>query len=502
MRKQRAAITSGLCSSSSSCGTGLQSWPGGLLRAASSASSSTWASPSVSAVPVSGGGQQQEEKGEEGKQQKEQQEQQERKAARLAVLLLSDPALCVGVAASVDSRTAARFALTFSRAAGLAGTSEKVKAADGGETTAATARVVERPSRSQMRQLFVRTSIPFVGFGFFDNVIMLTVGETLDCTLGVAFGFSTLAAAGMGQMVSDASGITLQGLIERSADRLGLPDPRLNHRQQQLDFVKYSMIASRIIGIMLGCCLGMFPLVVMPERHPRLVDQIAEKLSPQHRAEFQSLVTTERFSCGDKLLAHGGLSEKVFMIQSGQLEVIGRDLEGSRFTVCTMGPGHAFGIPALARPSRVDLVAKDQDVVVQTIGKSDFLRITEDEEAINVYMDARIAEIDVHQRTLGDNFGLLRAVKGTGKTKKFAALSQEAKLQVLAFTGREQEVKCFQGKPGEGKVGFFAHLPEETKRDALVRWFEQDQERKRRQEEAAATDRQEQEEDALAALST
>merc|ERR1719203_1496253 len=184
---------------------------------------------------------------------------------------------------------------------------------------------------------------------------MLTVGETIDCTLGVAFSFSTLAAAGMGQMVSDATGIGLQGLIERFADRLVLPDPHLSVRQQQLDAVKYWMIASRIVGIIFGCFLGMFPLIVMPERHPLLVDQIAERLSPQNRAEFTRRVRTERFKSGQTLLAYGEQSDKVFMIQTGQLEVIGRDVDSTPFRVSTLGPGHAFGVPALIKPSRMDI---------------------------------------------------------------------------------------------------------------------------------------------------
>jgi len=323
-----------------------------------------------------------------------------------------------------------------------------------------------------MWKLMVRTAVPFVGFGFFDNMIMLTVGETIDCTFGVAFGFSTLAAAGMGQMVSDASGITLQGLIERFADRLGLPDPHLTLAQQQMDLIKYWMIVSRIFGIVFGCFLGMFPLIMMPERQPRLVDQIAEKLSSHNRAEFQRAVSTEHFKCGDKLVSYGETSNKVFMIQSGQVEVIGRDLDGVPFMVCSIGPGHAFGIPELSRPSHVDLVAKDDEVIVQSIAKADFLRISEEQEGMEIFLEARSTEHQVYLRSQGQSVAgnKLRAEKGTGKTRMFASLSQEEKLEILRCVGTEEALR-FKGDLGEGKVNFFAKLSEEEKMNALEAWM-------------------------------
>jgi len=321
-----------------------------------------------------------------------------------------------------------------------------------------------------MWQLTVRTAVPFVGFGFFDNTIMLTVGETLDLTLGVAFSFSTLAAAGMGQMVSDASGITLQGLIERFADRLGLPDPHLSVAQQQLSFIKSWMLASRIVGIVFGCFLGMFPLLMMPDRTPRLVDQIAAKLSGQQRALFQSLVQTLHFKRGDKLLRWGETSGRVYMIQSGQVEVIGRDVDGLPFMVCTIGPGHSFGLPDLYRPSHVDLVAKDA-VVVQALAKEDFIQVV-GEESKQVFESARSIEHLVYLRVQGTNVGARpQPIKGTGKTRFFASLTQEEKLEVLREVGLP-EVSRFRGSRNEGKVSFFSKLSEEQKSSALQAWQE------------------------------
>lgn len=48
-----------------------------------------------------------------------------------------------------------------------------------------------------------------IGFGFADNFIMILAGDVIDNKLGVLFGFSTLAAAGLGNLISDVAGISL-----------------------------------------------------------------------------------------------------------------------------------------------------------------------------------------------------------------------------------------------------------------------------------------------------
>merc|ERR1712039_1026868 len=179
----------------------------------------------------------------------------------------------------------------------------------------------------------------------------------------------------------------------------------------------------------------------MPERQPLLVDQIAEKLSSQNRAEFQRAVSTEHFKKGDKLVRYGENSTKVFMIQSGHVEVIGRDLDGLPFMVCTIGPGHAFGVPELSKPSHVDLVAKDDEVIVQSIPKADFLRVTEEQEGMEIFLEARSAEHQVYLRSQGQSVAgkKLIAEKGTGKTRMFATLSEEQKMNALTAWQESRE---------------------------------------------------------------
>ena len=42
-----------------------------------------------------------------------------------------------------------------------------------------------RPSYRELRQLAYHNSLPFVGFGFLDNLIMIMAGEYIDLTLGI-----------------------------------------------------------------------------------------------------------------------------------------------------------------------------------------------------------------------------------------------------------------------------------------------------------------------------
>jgi hypothetical protein len=54
------------------------------------------------------------------------------------------------------------------------------------------------PSLQDLRQYALVTSVPFIGFGFFDNAIMLLAGDFFDIHLGVTLGISTLASAALG----------------------------------------------------------------------------------------------------------------------------------------------------------------------------------------------------------------------------------------------------------------------------------------------------------------
>lgn len=121
-----------------------------------------------------------------------------------------------------------------------------------------------RPTLPQLRRHFLAAMLPMVGFGFMDNVIMLQAGEAVDASLGVTFGLSTLTAAAVGQIFSDVSGVCFGGVIATVAIKLGFTSTMgLNLAQQQTQQARFVATAGRIIGVILGCLLGMSSLVFM-----------------------------------------------------------------------------------------------------------------------------------------------------------------------------------------------------------------------------------------------
>ena len=75
--------------------------------------------------------------------------------------------------------------------------------------------VVVPPNFKVLTLVAMSTALPAVGFGFVDNFLMIIAGDYIDLTIGVTLGISTMAAAGLGNMVSDWGGIGLQGFIEQ-----------------------------------------------------------------------------------------------------------------------------------------------------------------------------------------------------------------------------------------------------------------------------------------------
>jgi hypothetical protein len=68
----------------------------------------------------------------------------------------------------------------------------------------------------------VFNAVPFVAFGFIDNTVLIYAGDAIDNSVGVAFGLSSLAAAAMGQIFSDTSGVLFGGAIEAWFLKLGI----------------------------------------------------------------------------------------------------------------------------------------------------------------------------------------------------------------------------------------------------------------------------------------
>ncbi|XP_004077803.1 transmembrane protein 65 [Oryzias latipes] len=120
---------------------------------------------------------------------------------------------------------------------------------------------VAPPTAAQLRYVLLHNALPFVGFGFLDNCIMIVAGTQIELSIGVILGISTMAAAALGNLVSDLAGLGLAGYVEALASRLGMQIPDLSPKQADMWQTRVSCHSGKAIGVGIGCILGMFPLL-------------------------------------------------------------------------------------------------------------------------------------------------------------------------------------------------------------------------------------------------
>ncbi|KAM3595712.1 uncharacterized protein V6R79_001449 [Siganus canaliculatus] len=119
------------------------------------------------------------------------------------------------------------------------------------------------PTAAQIRYVLLHNAIPFVGFGFLDNAIMIAAGTQIELSIGVTLGISTMAAAALGNLVSDLAGLGLAGYVEALASKLGMQGPDLTPKQADMWQTRVSSHLGKAIGVAIGCVLGMFPLLFL-----------------------------------------------------------------------------------------------------------------------------------------------------------------------------------------------------------------------------------------------
>ena len=50
--------------------------------------------------------------------------------------------------------------------------------------------IVVKPSKVELKKCFVHEMIPFIGFGFLDNAVMICAGDMIETHVGVMFHLS------------------------------------------------------------------------------------------------------------------------------------------------------------------------------------------------------------------------------------------------------------------------------------------------------------------------
>ncbi|NXY27315.1 TMM65 protein, partial [Pomatorhinus ruficollis] len=129
---------------------------------------------------------------------------------------------------------------------------------------------VAPPSPGQLRHVFFHNALPFVGFGFLDNAIMIAAGTQIELSIGVVLGISTMAGNCLFLFSCSSS---LAGYVEALASRLGLSIPDLTPKQADMWQTRLSAHLGKAIGVTIGCILGMFPLLFFGEEEEKLEEK-------------------------------------------------------------------------------------------------------------------------------------------------------------------------------------------------------------------------------------
>ncbi|VVC98578.1 unnamed protein product [Leptidea sinapis] len=138
------------------------------------------------------------------------------------------------------------------------------------------AATVPKPSTKELLHLSLANSIPFIGFGFLDNFIMIIAGDSIESSMSAYITLSTMAAAALGNTFSDVIGIGSSYYVERAAALVGLGAPALSPVQLDMPVSRRFANLGRVLGITLGCFLGMIPLLFKDnEPKPETKDESA-----------------------------------------------------------------------------------------------------------------------------------------------------------------------------------------------------------------------------------
>lgn len=86
-------------------------------------------------------------------------------------------------------------------------------------------------------------------------------GDYIDLYLGSYFLLTTMTAAALGNTFSDILGIGTAFYVERLANKIGYSPPKLSPIQMEMSCSRNSANLGRVLGVTLGCLLGMCPLL-------------------------------------------------------------------------------------------------------------------------------------------------------------------------------------------------------------------------------------------------
>lgn len=112
---------------------------------------------------------------------------------------------------------------------------------------------------------FIKRASKMIVFGFIDNFIMIVAGDAIDKNIAQTFGYSTMAAAGLGNMLSDVGGEVAGEKVEQTLNSMGFDVMPVSDEDMEKDSVpgwmKFFDKNAGAFGVAIGCILGMVPLL-------------------------------------------------------------------------------------------------------------------------------------------------------------------------------------------------------------------------------------------------
>ncbi|XP_075220668.1 uncharacterized protein LOC142324008 [Lycorma delicatula] len=128
------------------------------------------------------------------------------------------------------------------------------------------AETIPKPNTNQLFGVAIHNASPFIGFGFLDNFFMIICGDYIELYVGSVITISTMAAAALGNTLSDILGIGSAFYVERAVSKIGFRPPNLSPIQLDMPSSRRAANLGRVIGVTIGCLLGMFPLLFKKEK--------------------------------------------------------------------------------------------------------------------------------------------------------------------------------------------------------------------------------------------
>jgi hypothetical protein len=119
-----------------------------------------------------------------------------------------------------------------------------------------------------------------------DNTIMIHARHNVDCTLGMTFGLSTLAAAGIGQIFSGIGGVMFGDALDAAFKRVSR-STKMTNAQKAMRASRIAGLMGGVAGVMLGCALGLVNLLFVDEHRATMLKLQALKEGQEFEFEVE-----------------------------------------------------------------------------------------------------------------------------------------------------------------------------------------------------------------------